>query len=361
MHWGISKTYDYYQEVHSRNSYDGNGSIIRNYYNYPQELIGTAMNAFAIDQDGVVAMVYGNGMHGTQQLAHPMVNLDITAHEFSHLIVSRNGTGGLNYQGESGALNESFADMFAVSVEFYANDNPNWTIGEDVWYGTWNMPNYMRNLADPNAGPEPTGGQQPDTYEGTYWVDPASELDNGGVHINSGVGNYWFYLLSEGGSGTNDIGNSYSVEGITIQKAEQIAYAALMTGLTPTATYLDAYNATQQAAVNLYGEDSNEWQQVVNAWYAVGIGDGPTSNESIEMKANLKVYPNPVSGGEITIESNVKESTTVEMYDLLGKKLVSEIILDDVTTINVQNYPAGIYMLKFKSSLGEYSQKLIVK
>ncbi|HLV46800.1 MAG TPA: M4 family metallopeptidase [Flavobacterium sp.] len=364
VHWGISKTYDYYQEVHDRSSYDGNGSIIRNYYDYPQELVGTAMNAFAVDQGGVVAMVYGNGMHGTQQLAYPMVNLDITAHEYSHLIIGRNETGGLNYQGESGALNESFADMFGAAVEFYVNDNPNWTIGEGIWYNGWGTPDYMRNMANPNSAPEIVGGPQPDTYEGNYWADTSlidQENDYGGVHINSGVGNYWFYLLSEGGSGTNDNGDDYSVEGITIQKAEQIAYSALMTGLTPTATFYDAYNATQQSAIALYGEGSNEWQQVVNAWYAVGIGDNPTSNESIEMKTNLRVYPNPVSGDEITIESNVGELTTVEMYDLYGKKIVGETVLDNVTTINVQNYSAGIYLLKFKSSLGEYHHKLIIK
>src|SRR5690606_27938945 len=128
--------------------------------------------------------------------------------------------------GESGALNESFADMFGAAVEFYVNDNPNWTIGEGIWYNGWGTPDYMRNMANPNSAPEIVGGPQPDTYEGNYWADTSlidQENDYGGVHINSGVGNYWFYLLSEGGSGTNDNGDDYSVEGITIQKAEQIA------------------------------------------------------------------------------------------------------------------------------------------
>ena len=50
---------------------------------------------------------------------------------------------------------------------------------------------------------------QPNTYKGDYWGEtdnPSKKNDWGHVHINSGVMNYWFYLLSEGGTGTNDNG-----------------------------------------------------------------------------------------------------------------------------------------------------------
>src|SRR5690554_2905457 len=366
VHWGMTKTCDYYQNVHNRDGYDDNGSLIRNYYDPPAFYFPGA-NAAALDGFGTVAMIYGNGIEdigsGPEQVMHPLVALDVAGHEFSHLVIGRNGTGGLDYQGESGALNESFADIFGKAIEFYVNDNPTWQIGNGIWNLSWVTPNYMRNMANPNSAPATVGYEQPDTYEGNYWMDPTTWFDNGGVHINSGVGNYWFYLLSEGGSGMNDLGNSYDVNAISIQKAEQIAYKTLMTGLTQTATYLDAFNATKLAAATLYGANSEEWNQVVNAWYAVGIGDAPASNQNVEMKAKLSVYPNPVKGNEVTIDSHLDGKVTVEMYDITGKQLMAPVVLNNASTtvLNVEKYAAGMYILKFESDLGTYSHKLIIR
>lgn len=378
VHWGMTKSYDYYKNRHNRLSYDGNSSIIRNYYlgsSTNPGLNSLQANAGAIDQGGVVGMVYGNGKTQLspggpmEQVFNPLVSLDVAGHEFSHLIISRNGTGGLNYLNEAGALNESFADMFGAAIEFYTNLNPNWTIGE----GLINMsnvisPNYMRSMSNPNSGPAALSSQQPDTYHGTYWkqILPAGQQgdqfnDFGGVHTNSGVGNYWFYLLSVGGSGTNDNNDAYSVTGITIQKAEKIAYKALTTFLTPTSTYMDARYATLQAASILYGQTSNEVTQVARAWYAVGLGEQTASTQNVEMESKLTVYPNPATGDEVYIDSALEDATTVEMYDLSGKKVMSALNLDYKTTINVANYASGMYILKFKSNLGEYSHKLMIK
>ena len=216
-------------------------------------------------------------------------------------------------------------------------------------------------MSDPNITPALLAPNQPDTYEGNYWASTTSSFDNGGVHINSGVGNHWFYLLSVGGMGINDLNNNYYVNPITIQKAEKIAYKALTTGLTPTATYLDAYNATIAAAITLYGANSNEWEQVVNAWYAVGIGDAPASTKNYEMQSKLKVYPNPTTGDEVTIESELDAAATVEMFDLAGRKVLAPTLLQNRTTINVAGYKTGMYILKFKSNQGEYSHKLMIK
>lgn len=370
VHWGMGKTYDYYKNVHNRNSYDGQGSIIRNYYNPPLSYFDGA-NAAAVDQQGIVGMMYGNGKtqipgQGVVQAFKPVVALDVAGHEFTHLVISR--TANLKYLNESGALNESFADMFGAAIEFYTNLNPNWTIGEGIINMASITPNYMRNMANPNSGPAALASQQPDTYKGTYWKTTLApgqagnnQNDFGGVHTNSGVGNFWFYLLSVGGSGTNDIGNAYSVTGITIQKAEKIAYKALTTFLTTTSTYLDARNATLQAAAVLYGQNSNEVTQVARAWYAVGIGTQTASNQNIEMETKLNVYPNPATGDEVTIESSLEEATTVEMYDLSGKQVMAPRTLEYRTTLNVANFATGMYILKFKSNLGQYSHKLMIK
>lgn len=365
VHWAMKNTYDYYKNIHNRTSFDGNGHAINNYYD-AGAMLGTNENAAAADEVSngyeLIGMFYGKG----GSTLHPVVGLDVAGHEFSHMVVSRNGNGGLDYQNESGALNESFADMFGTSIEFYVNDNPNWTIGEGLLKSSSITPNYFRSMSNPNSAPTTIGmPSQPDTYKGQYWQNttnnPNGYNDYGGVHINSGVGNHWFYLLSEGGSGVNDINKSYNVTGITIQKAEKIAYRALTTGLSSSATYLDAYNATIAAAAALYGANSNEWTQVVDAWYAVGIGSGAASTKNYEMEAKLKVYPNPVTGDEVTIESNLDETTTVEMFDLTGKQVLAPKQIESRTVLNTSNYKTGVYILKFKSTLGEYSHKLIIK
>ncbi len=364
VHWAMRQTYDYYKNIHNRTSFDGNGHAINNYYN-AGNILGTHENAGAFDEvfnnEVYNGMFYGRG--GSSM--NPVVSLDIAGHEFSHMVVSRNGNGGLDYQNESGALNESFADMFGTAIEFYVNENPNWTIGEGVFKNNV-TPDYFRSLSDPNNTPVSIGApRQPSTYKGNYWQNttnnPNASNDYGGVHINSGVGNHWFYLLSEGGIGINDLRNNYYVNGITIQKAEKIAYKALTSGLSTSATYLDAYNATITAAITLYGANSNEWEQVVNAWYAVGIGDAPASTKNYEMQSKLKVYPNPVTGNEVTIESSLEEATTVEMFDLTGKKVLAPMIVEGHSTINVSAYKTGMYILKFKSTKGEYSHKLMIK
>lgn len=267
VHWGMEMTYDFYSDIFSRDSYDGNGSIIKQYLNSPLTQVihnGDPNNAFAMNAPYNI-MVYGMG---DGSYMGPVVALDVEGHEFTHLVINNNGNGGLVYEGESGALNESFADIMGTCVEIYAGINPNWTIGEDVMVS---QP-FLRSMSNPN------GAQQPDTYDGMYWQNPSNiNNDHGGVHTNSGVQNYWFYLLSQGGSGTNDLGNSYSVTGIGVNNAMHISYRNLMNYLTPNATYMDAYYGSLQATEDYFGNPSTEYTAVKEAWYAVGIGTNPNS------------------------------------------------------------------------------------
>lgn len=268
VHWGMEKTYDFYLSVFNRNSFDGNGSIIRQYLNPPSLFISPGRygpnNAGALNPPYNI-MVYGMG-DGIE--FNPVVGLDVEGHEYTHMVVANNGNGGLVYQGESGALNESFADIFGTCVEFYSGVNPDWTIGEDVVVGK----PFLRSMSNPNAA------DNPDTYNGLHWVNPTNlSYDNGGVHINSGVQNFWFYLLSQGGSGTNDLGKAYAVTGIGIADARKIAYRNLTTYLLPNATYADSYNGSLQAAQDLFGNPSAQYTAVRQAWYAVGLGNDPNN------------------------------------------------------------------------------------
>jgi Zn-dependent metalloprotease len=265
LHWGMETTYDFYLDSLGRNSFDDNGTLIKQYLNSPftqANLNGDPNNAFAMPAPYNI-MVYGMG---DGQIMNPVVGLDVEGHEFTHLVINNNGNGGLTYQGESGALNESFADIFGTCVEFYSGVNADWEIGEDVTVSATNL----RSMLNPNNA---NGlSQQPDTYQGTYWANP-----NNGVHKNSGVQNYWFYLLAQGGSGTNDLGNPYSVTGIGLTDARDIAYRNLTNYLTSSATFMDAYYGSLQAADDLFGNPSTEYTAVQQAWYAVGIGNDPNN------------------------------------------------------------------------------------
>ena len=283
VHWGMEESYDFYLNIFNRNSFDGAGSLIKQYLNIPNSLVNTMPNnAFAA---GAPYNIMGYGL-GDGVSMSPVVGLDVEGHEFTHLVVNNNGNGGLVYQGESGALNESFADIFGTCIEFYSGVNPDWLIGEDVMIG---QP-FMRSMSNPNAA------DNPDTYNGLHWANPANlSYDQGGVHINSGVQNFWFYLLSQGGSGTNDLSNSYSVTGIGINQARQIAYRNLVTYLSANATYMDAYNGSLQAAQDLYGNPSVQYTAVRKAWYAVGIGNDP--NNFCSGTANLTAPSGTISDG----------------------------------------------------------------
>ena len=123
----------------------------------------------------------------------------------------------------------------------------------------------IRSISNPNAY------SQPDTYYGDSWYSGSG--DNGGVHYNSGVQNFWFYLLSVGGSGTNDNGDSYSVTQIGMDAAAAVAYRNLTVYLSSSSQYDDARAGAIQSAIDLYGAGSTEVIAVTNAWYAVGVGD----------------------------------------------------------------------------------------
>ncbi len=244
-HWGTEMTYDFYFETFGRNSYDNAGSPITSYVDYGISF----SNAFWNGE----AMTYGAG--GGEY--SPFPSLEIVGHEITHGVTEHSA--GLIYEDESGALNESFSDIFGVTVDFFARpEMANYLNGEEI------SPNPGRSLENPKLY------GSPDTYYGENWYN--GSYDHGGVHTNSGVQNHWFYLLAEGGSGTNDIGNSYSIASIGREAAAAIAYRNLTVYLSPSSDYFDARTFSILSATDLYGACSPEVITVTNAWYAVGVG-----------------------------------------------------------------------------------------
>ncbi len=278
-HWGAEMTYDYYLTQHNRNSIDGNGFTLLSYVHYDVNF----GNAFWDGQ----RMTYGDGSSGN----NPFTALDIAGHEITHGLTSF--TAALVYQNESGALNESFSDIFGVSIEWYARpNNANWTMGEDLGF-------IIRDMSNPNA----TG--DPDTYQGNNWY--TGTADNGGVHTNSGVQNYWYYLMVNGGSGTNDLGNTYNVTGIGFASASAIAFRNLTVYLTSSSTYTDARFYAIQSATDLFGGCSPEVGTTTDAWYAVGIGQPYSPNTVANFSADqtqICSAPATVSFTNLSVNGN---------------------------------------------------------
>ncbi|MDP5169290.1 MAG: M4 family metallopeptidase, partial [Bacteroidia bacterium] len=254
-HYGAEQTYKYFFNSFGRNSYNGSGGILRSYVSYSNNYV----NAF---WDGS-RMTYGDG-NGTSY--GPLVSLDITGHEIAHGVTEFSAN--LAYQRESGALNESFSDIFGEMVEFNALGTNDWQMGTDIGIGGSGA---LRSMNNPNAFGDP------DTYGGSFWTTPncgtpTQSNDYCGVHSNSGVQNKWFYILAMGESGTNDLGNAYSVTGLGRTKAGAIAYRNLTQYLSVNSTFADARTGAIQAATDLYGAGSAEVIATTNAWYAVGVG-----------------------------------------------------------------------------------------
>ncbi|OON68264.1 M4 family metallopeptidase [Hymenobacter sp. CRA2] len=267
-HFGAQCTYDYWKAVFNRNSFDNAGAKIKSYVHFddtPGDGVGFE-NAY---WNGSV-MTYGDGASTFK----PLTAMDVCGHEIGHAVCEK--TSNLTYQNESGAMNEGFSDIWGACVEARAvstyglTGKSTWLIGEEIMKAG----GALRSMSNPNQY------GQPDTYQGTYWKattsSPTQYNDYGGVHTNSGVLNYWFYLLAQGGSGTNDKGTAFSVAGVGIDAAAKIAFRAESVYLTASSNYAAARTATINAATDLFGAGSTQVTAVTNAWGAVGVGAGST-------------------------------------------------------------------------------------
>ena len=237
-HYGAVTTFDYFKGTHGRNSYNGSNATITSTVNYSSNY----NNAFWNGQQ----MVYGDG-DGNTFIA--LVSLDIAAHELTHAVTG--ASAGLIYQNESGALNEAVSDIMAVMV-----DRDDWKVGEDA-YTPGTSGDALRYMDNPPAG------NQPDNYADRY----TGSQDNGGVHINSGIANKQAYLMSVGGTF-----RGVAVQAVGRSVTEKVWYRALVNYFTQSTNFAGAREGTLQAAADLYGSGSAQYNAVADAWAAVGVG-----------------------------------------------------------------------------------------
>lgn len=246
-HYNSEVVYDYYLEEHGRNSLDDKGMAIVSYVHYGENY----NNAFWNGRQ----MTYGDG--DGSYMVPLSAGLDVAAHEMTHGVITNSAN--LQYRFQSGALNESFADIFGALI-----DSEDWEVGEDIMGPGAKADGRasLRSLSDPSKYPVKADYVPYGNGEGNYpshmdeYYDLPRSLDNGGVHINSSITNHAAYLIGE------KIGK---------EKLGQIFYRALTVYLTPTSNFSDARQAIVQSAADIYGEESAEVKATAEGFDSVGI------------------------------------------------------------------------------------------
>ena len=246
---GSGDTYQLYFDIFGRDSLDGNGmkliSTVHHRRNYN--------NAFWNGSQ----MAYGDG-DGTL-FTRFTKSLSVIGHELSHGVVQFSG--GLIYQDESGALNESFSDVFGVLTVQYklGNDarDADWLVGDGILGPAVNGEALRSMLAPGTAYNDPVLGKDPQPYHMDHFVVTSS--DHGGVHINSGIPNHAFYLLSQ------------YLGGKAWEKAGRIWYDTMQEIQNPNARFQDWAEKTVEVAIRRFKLGSREVMFTRRAWKLVGI------------------------------------------------------------------------------------------
>ena len=346
----IGLTLNYFWEEFNRDSYDGQGGRVaawRFWQGDFDDIDEGYANAFWASDDEEAktpgCFFFGYDDSGIRS----ETSLDTCAHELTHGITS--WTANLQYEGESGALNESFSDLIAAACEFacqpraanMADPKP----GEADWLFDEDSGEVSRSYADPHLY------ENPSRHKGTDWAStasPSDDNDNGGVHSNSGVQNHFFYILSEGGNGFNDGLEYEPFEGIGVEKAAQLAYRALTAYCGPRTDYGDVAACWMSAAADLVDAgviDAADSNKVDRAWRAVlDVPDidiqfaAPAA--SIEEGSSAVV---DIWGGNATSKCSVK------VYLVPGS----------ATASRFQKWVRGLFPMTITWRAGEVSKKTI--
>jgi Zn-dependent metalloprotease len=245
--------YDFYETVFQRKSVDNRGLRLDSSVHYSRRYDNAFWNG--------TQMVYGDGdgvIFGRFTQC-----VDVIGHELAHGVTQFEA--GLQYQGQSGALNESFSDVFGSLVKQWklrqTAAQADWLIGagllepgiKGVALRSMKAPGTAYN--DPQLGADPQPAHMKD-----YCHLPDDEGgDYGGVHINSGIPNHAFYLVA------------LQLGGHAWDKAGKIWYDTLCNRIGAEVTFADAANSTLKSATDLFGRNSAEQQAVQAAWKRVGV------------------------------------------------------------------------------------------
>lgn len=266
-HYGVAATWDYYLKTFGRNGIKNDGKGAKSLVHVGSNWVNASWS------DSCFCMRYGDGDGVTYQ---PLVALDVAGHEMTHGVTS--AVNGLAYSADAGGLNEATSDIMGTMVEWSVantNDPGDWLIGEEI---------YMSN---------PTGTKslrkmfKQDLDGASFSCYPARGFSRRhDPHYTSGVANRFAYLLAEGavvpagfGAGTSYnltpsslvCNGDTTIAGIGRARTAAIWYRAMDVYFTSSTTYPQARTATLNAARDLYGLNSAEYNAVARAWSATSV------------------------------------------------------------------------------------------
>ncbi|MFC1794243.1 M4 family metallopeptidase, partial [Planctomycetota bacterium] len=339
----LKDAYDFYQDHHGRDGIDNSGTIPNVYVGHCLDTEIPLFKAFWYPEG---YMVFGEGI----------VVDDAVGHEWTHGVTQFES--GLIYVNESGAIDESFSDMWGEWIDQTngrGNDKSEvkWLIGEDLLEQGWSFGDgrtALRNMKNPSEKPY----ENPDRKGSRHWVSDPEDADHGGVHTNSGVNNKLCYLLTDG-----DTFNGFTIRGMGIEKVAELYYEVQTNLLTMAANYNDLYFALTQAVINLEWTD-DERQNIESACQAVEISDHSRKFYSSNVPKDIHSLKTTISTLDIDetgliIDLNVEidiyhtwnedlsvylispDGTAVELFTNVGSDSTSFIgtILDDEVPISI--------------------------
>jgi bacillolysin len=326
--WTFSQVYDYFKSVHGLTSLDDGTHNVTGIVNMGSEY----NNAFW--SGGIKLFCFGNG--DGSRFTDLAGSFDIVAHEYGHGVTQYSSN--LEYQFQSGALNEAFSDFTGVMAEFYADpDNGDWLIGEDCLPASSQF-NCLRNLSNPHHQQSMTSNYPSKMSEYADWT---IEQDNGGVHKNSTIPGHAFYQMSTR---------------MSRHKVEKIIYRTYKHYLTRRSQFVDCRIAAIQAAkdlypgsgtdalvaqafdqVEIYGEKETEpeapYEPVSGESFVLALLDD--SNEILRIKSEIPFQDGAAVGFGIT--SSSKPSITEDGSIIAYIDMDGNVNLYD--TMAEQNHP----------------------